>query len=514
MATSFDTAPQREAGQVVRPKLAVSAPSWISPEHVPRPAPSTAGGDAGARAAAGQRSRRAGWPAQLLAGAVLIGSPWLLDGAHDTIDPGRATLLFLVMPVAFSYLTLGQRDGRPQSREERRFLSSSVGVLSLLVIVDAQVGGGWTRYATAVAAVAVTGGTLALLYRRGRPSAPGVRLRFLPVRLAGTVTAAALVAYVASGLAGWPGAGGARIAYISGMWVIPPAILLGWVLERLYMGQTLAHVIGRLASHPDLDPERTIAEAIGDPTSQAASRSAPEADPFIRALRAAALLQRDRARLAGDLAASRRRLDASRTRILEAADAERRRLERDLHDGVQQQLLGLRLKLDVAAETIRHEPATGERMLTAVGDQIDEVLATLRSLARGIYPAVLSERGLPDAIKSAARTSPVPVTVRCEGVGRYRQEIEVAVYFCCLEALQNVAKHAGRGAHATVTLSAPDGALVFCVRDVGTGFDVGTAPRGSGLSNMTDRMEAIGGTLTVTSAAGEGTAVVGRVSAA
>ena len=514
MATSFDTAPQRETGRVVRPEPAVFAPSLTSPQPAPRLARSTAGGDAGVPAAAGQRNRRPGRPAQLLAGAVLIGSPWLLDGARGTIDSGRATLLFLVLPVAFSYLTLGQPDGRLQSPEERRFLWSGVGVLSLLVIADAQAGDSWARYATAVAAVAVTGGTLAFLYRRGQPSAPGVRLRFLPVRLAGTVTTAALVAYVASGLAGWPGASDARVAYISGMWVIPPAILLGWVLERLYMGQTLAHVIGRLASHPDLDPDRTIAEAIGDPTPQAANRTAPEADPFIRALRAAALLQRDRARLAGDLTASRRSLSASRTRILEAADAERRRLERDLHDGVQQQLLGLRLKLDVAAETIKHEPATGERMLAAVGDQIDEVLTTLRSLARGIYPAVLSERGLPDAIKSAARTSPVPVTVRCKGVGRYRQEIEVAVYFCCLEALQNVAKHAGRGAHATVTLSAPDGALVFGVCDVGTGFDVGTAPRGSGLGNMTDRMEAIGGTLTVTSAAGEGTAVVGRVTVA
>ena len=166
------------------------------------------------------------------------------------------------------------------------------------------------------------------------------------------------------------------------------------------------------------------------------------------------LLAQERARLTAELAASRRELEASRVRILEAADAERRRLERDLHDGVQQQLLGLRLKLDIAAETVAQEPASGQEMLAAVGHQIDDVLATLRSLARGIYPAVLAERGLPEAIKSVARLSPVPVTVRSQGLGRYRQELEVAVYFCCLEALQNVAKHAGEGARATVTLSA------------------------------------------------------------
>jgi signal transduction histidine kinase len=204
-------------------------------------------------------------------------------------------------------------------------------------------------------------------------------------------------------------------------------------------------------------------------------------------------------------------LAESRTRLVDAADAERRRLERDLHDGVQQDLLGIRLRLQNAVEATRTDPADGEEMLMSIGAQLDEALGSLRSLARGIYPVLLQERGVPEALRSAALRLPIPVSVADRGAGRCVQRIEVAVYFCCLEALQNVTKHAGAGVTATVCLWHERGSLHFRVQDDGSGFDLGRAPAGSGLPNMRDRIAAVGGTLTITSQTGEGTTVRGRV---
>jgi signal transduction histidine kinase len=233
--------------------------------------------------------------------------------------------------------------------------------------------------------------------------------------------------------------------------------------------------------------------------------------PFIRAAGAAALITAEQTRLQADLAVSIKEVEESRVRLIETAHAERRRLERDLHDGVQQQLVGLRIKLDLATETISQEPAEAERMLMSLGRQMDDVLQSLRSLARGIYPSLLHERGLGEALKSAARSSPVAVSVRCLDVARYREDVEVAVYFSCLEGLQNVAKHAGSGAAATVSLWESASVLCFEVRDSGIGFDFDGVPRRGGLTNIRDRVEAIGGTVTVASRNGRGTSVRGSV---
>ncbi len=150
-------------------------------------------------------------------------------------------------------------------------------------------------------------------------------------------------------------------------------------------------------------------------------------------------------------------------------------------------------------------------MLTMIGDQIDEILDTLRNLARGIYPAVLADRGLAAAVSAIAQRLPIPVSVHAEQLGRYPTDIEVATYFCCLEALQNVVKHGGPDATATVQLWAQDHALCFEVRDTGVGFDDGRTPSGNGLTNMRDRVGAIGGTIVVRSRPGEGTCITGRV---
>jgi signal transduction histidine kinase len=232
---------------------------------------------------------------------------------------------------------------------------------------------------------------------------------------------------------------------------------------------------------------------------------------FVQAAGAAALMRLEQTQLEAELKASIADLTASRARTMETADAERRRLERDLHDGVQQQLVGLRIKLELATETVMEDPTVGKRALASVGRQVDDVLHAVRSLARGIYPSLLTERGLAEALKSAARITPAPVVVRSIGIGRYAEEVEVAVYFSCVEALQNVLKHAGPDAECTLTLRQDGTRLCFEVRDSGVGFDLAGVQRGNGLGNMRDRVEAVRGTLTVTSSTGHGTSVWGSV---
>jgi signal transduction histidine kinase len=205
------------------------------------------------------------------------------------------------------------------------------------------------------------------------------------------------------------------------------------------------------------------------------------------------------------------RLRASRARLVEASDLARQQVERDLHDGAQQSLLGLRLKLGQAAEVIRDDPAEGERLVLTVERQMDVVLSELRSIAHGVYPALLAERGIVEAIKSEARLASPDVRVHGDAVGRYSRAVEAAVYFCCLEALQNITKHAGPSARAEVRLRQRGDRLWFEVIDTGVGFDSSNGHRANGLTNMRDRIEAVGGTLKVSSSKGMGTTVRGRV---
>ncbi len=213
-------------------------------------------------------------------------------------------------------------------------------------------------------------------------------------------------------------------------------------------------------------------------------------------------------RLDAELHSSLRDLRESRARILSAVDYERQRIERDLHDGAQQRLVALRVALELAAETAEQDPQAAVALLAKLGTDVEATLNEVRSLARGVYPPLLADHGIGDALRVAARDSSLPTTVRSRGVGRYSQQIESAVYFCCLEALQNAAKHAGaRSAH--VTLFEHD-ELTFVVEDDGAGF-VPTRVRGAGLQNMRDRIVSLGGRLTIESTLGEGTRVTGTV---
>lgn len=203
-------------------------------------------------------------------------------------------------------------------------------------------------------------------------------------------------------------------------------------------------------------------------------------------------------------------LRASRQRLITAADEARRRLERNLHDGAQQQLVALRISLSLARQVLASAPDEAADLLAQTEGQAEEALAELRELAHGIYPPLLADLGLRGALQARARKAVVPVTVEADSIGRYSQETEAALYFCILEALQNVAKYAQATA-ARVTLRQDGPSLTFTVADDGQGFDRSATPMGTGVQGMSDRLAALGGTIEITSAPGQGTQVTGRV---
>ena len=202
-------------------------------------------------------------------------------------------------------------------------------------------------------------------------------------------------------------------------------------------------------------------------------------------------------------------LRASRQRVIAAQDMERRRLERNLHDGAQQHLVALKLKLSLLAGLIERDAGRAVSLSRELSSDTDEAIDAIRDLARGLYPPLLAERGLGAALAAQARRATLPVEVEADGLPRFRQEVEAAVYFCCLEAMQNVQKYAGAQS-ARVSLAQRDGRLEFEVADDGTGFDTATVRRGSGLTNMEDRLDALGGSFRVESGPG-GTRLRGAV---
>jgi signal transduction histidine kinase len=236
----------------------------------------------------------------------------------------------------------------------------------------------------------------------------------------------------------------------------------------------------------------------------------PADDEILRVVGALALAGLRHEHVRRRLAASLAQLEMSRRRIAGAADRERARIERDLHDGAQQRLIALRVRLAIAEEQVREDPGAGAAALAAIGEDIEQTLDELRSIAHGVYPSMLRDRGLVEALRGVAAQSPLSVRVQATGVKRHSDDIDTAVYFTCLEALQNAVKHAS-AARVWITLR-QDEALTAEVRDDGQGFDPRAAEeRGSGLRNMRDRIEAVGGTLTIESAPGRGTRILAYV---
>ncbi len=337
---------------------------------------------------------------------------------------------------------------------------------------------------------------------------------------------------------------------------VPCAFLVGMLGARVFAGGALERLVGRLSrGADDVDVRRILADALGDPSLTIAywraqrgeyvdargdavqppagipGRSATvvrqDGDPLaiivhdaaldtepglVAAAGGAALMMLENARLEADLRASVADLRASRTRLARAADAGRREIERNLHDGAQQRLVALRMGLAEAEASVTSDEEL-RRSLAELGADAEATLDELRNLAHGVYPAVLVDHGLSAALAAVAARSPVPLHVAVALAERLAPEVEAAVYFCCLEAIQNAAKHAGPGATVTVSVRRHAGRVVFDVCDDGVGFDTGAVHDGNGLANLQDRVAAVAGDVQIASAHGAGTTVRGNVPA-
>jgi signal transduction histidine kinase len=520
---------------------------------------------------------------RLLVTAGFLSCLWLLQGSSNRLAFSVGVLCAAPVVPMFFYVMLAHPTGRLHSPTERRLIVG-LGALAVLcwtvaVLTSRQppvstplvrcaphcpgnalfVGFSTGALPVLKAAIVLSWITLAcgvvlLLARRMRLASRPARRAIAPVLLAAVFYAATLGGFLFVHAAA-PGFA-VTLGMISMLVVIlvPLGIVLGLMMERLFMAKALEQFVNELSGSVHSDLEGLMAQTLHDPSLRVVYRrpasgsyvdlsgaaavlpvpgprlavteierdgrpiasvvrdaELSDQDRFIQAAGAAAMMWFENAQLEADLRASLADLAASRVRLVETADAERRRIERDLHDGVQQHLVGMRVRLELATEALREQPQQGERMLAALGRQMDDALEELRSLARGIYPPVLSEHGLAQALRSAGDRSPLAVSVRARGIGRYRTDVETAVYFCCVEALQNAGKHAGAGAEVTLALWQQEQCLCFEVADSGSGFAVMEVAPGTGLVNMQDRIEAIGGTLSLTSQKHHGTTVQGTV---
>ncbi|HVF08937.1 MAG TPA: sensor histidine kinase [Actinomycetota bacterium] len=236
----------------------------------------------------------------------------------------------------------------------------------------------------------------------------------------------------------------------------------------------------------------------------------PSKERLVHDLAAQAGLVLRNERLTAALKARLAELKAAQRRLVSARDHERRRLERNIHDGAQQQLVALQVRQRLAEQLIDRDPAKAKEMLSVIQIDTGAALDDLRDLARGIYPPLLADKGLQAALEAQARKAAMPITIEADGIGRLPQDVEAAIYFSALEALQNTAKYAD--AHAvTVSLERVDGGVGFTVRDDGRGFEPSARSFGTGLQGIADRLGALDGELDVQSAPGSGTTVRGRV---
>jgi signal transduction histidine kinase len=396
--------------------------------------------------------------------------------------------------------------------------------------------------ASIVFTIALFGLTL-LLLEKTRRAGPGLRRAVTPVAAVFTATVAWFVVSLYL-LPAYPGTASA-VTIVNGVLglAIPVAILLGQVAGDRFAAISLGQIAVRAHEGP-LTPsavQEVLGDALGDPTVtlglwdgasgyvdvdgepvelpadprvRAVTRLSQDGRPvaalihdpmletdstLVEGLAASSLMMLENARLVAEL-------QASRGRIVQAAEQERRRLERDLHDGAQQRLMAIQVQLRLVEEHV-DDRELAER-LDAVGAQAAEAVEELRALARGIYPPALRQFGLADALRAFAMTAPKPpIEVVDEGVGRCSPAIETAIYFCAMEAVQNATKHAGRHARVTITLGRDENGIRFTVADDGVGMDNPSTAGGEGLTSMRDRIGAVSGELEITSAPGHGTTI-------
>jgi signal transduction histidine kinase len=324
-------------------------------------------------------------------------------------------------------------------------------------------------------------------------------------------------------------------ALVAARVVFPLGFLLALWQAAAFAADAQRRLLLALAEHPTRERWRNlVAGALDDPSLEvlggdaASERPAPGRlrVPVVRDGRALGAIDADSA-LADDpellsaaVAATGTALETgrltdelreSKVRIIHAGETERRRLERDLHDGAQQRLIALRIQLSLAEEAMNGRAGEERTALLRLGEGLDVALDELRSLAQGLYPPTLVRLGVAGALRGIAMQPGARVSIEDHGLGRYAETVESAVYFCCLEGLQNVAKHAGPEATASVSLRENAGRVEFVIDDDGRGFDLATTPRGAGLRNIEDRVAALGGGMEIDSAAGSGTHITGWV---
>jgi signal transduction histidine kinase len=264
-------------------------------------------------------------------------------------------------------------------------------------------------------------------------------------------------------------------------------------MDRVYPVVQAGELLGALA----------VRKPSSDPVS-------PSDEKLIADLASQAGLVLSNVRLTEALKARLDDLKAAQKRLVSAQDAERRRLERNIHDGAQQQLVALAVKLKLADGLIERDAQKARELVGQLQGETHAALEDLRDLARGIYPPLLADKGLVSALEAQARKSGLPVEVRADAIARYPQDVEAAVYFSCLEAMQNIAKYASASS-ASVTIAERDHSLCFTVSDDGRGFDPAVATGGTGLQGIADRVGALDGQVTVTSSPGSGTTIEGRL---
>jgi signal transduction histidine kinase len=396
------------------------------------------------------------------------------------------------------------------------------------------------------------------MFRRWRAASPLQQRAMGPAFIAGTLLGVAHYAHITARQLGAPAD---TVIALSSVWTfcivaVCGAFLYGLVRRRMLLAGALAGLGGALRASDDRVHMRdSLATALGDSTAEllvcdpgsgdwhdARGRAVdwpqePSADRAVSVIdthdgREEVALVHDiallddqelldgvggmvlagwrRERVTTDLGEALTDLENSRRRIAEAADQERARIERDLHDGAQQRLVALRIRLGIAEELLTTDPGAGAQELHELGFEAERALEELRSLAHGVYPPLLTERGVPEALRSVAAHAPIPVHVVAASVTRHQIEIESAIYFTCVEALQNAVKHAGGATGVWIRLAQTHTRLRFEVRDDGPGFMLGDHD-GRGLRNMHDRIEALGGDLTIDAQPGRGTSIIGSV---
>jgi len=501
----------------------------------------------------------------------------MLSDAHNPVLFTAGELVYPFYYAGFLYLILSFPSGRLRGRLDRALMVVTIGLVvvvntgvllfadrrmlcrncpaNLLEVARQDTVMMGLIYLVRIGAVAVAVTTIGLLTVRWRRASRPQRRAVMPVVVAGAVAFAVLIASYGAAVLG------AAMTVVLGRaaWfalaAVPVAVLVVFIQRRLAQGAVAGLVVELGGRGPAVDLRAALSRALGDPSLALAywypaearyvdadgrPVELPEAgaghrstvierddqpvaalihDPALQynsalvdSVCAAAGMSLDNERLAAELRARLVELQASRARLVETADTERRRIERNLHDGAQQQLVALKISLGLARQLVTGPPEAAD-LLAQTEHQAADALEDLRELARGIYPPLLADLGLPAALQAQARKAALPVTIEPPSVGRYPQQIEAAVYFCVLEALQNVAKYAQAPA-ARVSLRHDGRCLAFTVEDDGTGFDPATTPKGTGLQGIADRLGALGGTIDITSTPGHGTRVAGRVPAA